>query len=1014
MTEDLASSEPVGKVATDPTPADDGMEESEVEKATTAEVSPSDTAGDVKKPDAPTDDADNTAEDNIEEADRTAAVEKNGAAEAAKVTTSVSSPTKPGVSFDPDEDEVKIFSPDDGDDDDLWEDVLDGEDDAEIVPPRNLFAEDAPPATVDQPVSGSEPAAANAAESAATDYDSWADLFDGGVPMSTKLYDDLEAVLHKISFLWDDKLRYKMACYDKLNVKEMKAILSSREQATSGTRDKLIRRLIGGDVRRLIVLRELGHIQQPTSTSAEDIAGVAESVNPRRVSLDPPPVADKEQTADDVAMETEEDALYEQSDVPMSTAADKKPHTPNPTTVSTPSTTASTAPPSASSRANESTSSGAPVQTPSQELSRLVLSSGRLLNTRPRRIEATDGTANFLVVSTPPITDRKQDIGKHAYGCLSKTFASLKKIDQSTVLYPLWGSEPGEEATPPITDIKDFPPDLDSLQSWAKVTNPWDFRKVKPGETDKDGNEKKQKGLYINILVGTKYSLEHVLEMANPSLSSIGCYVKRKDVDSLDSTSVKAFVGIPNEWDEESMTELLQEELEKHEEWMQGNVKHGFTAKQYMGHPMPPVVVRRTQIRLPERQDILSKQESECVEYAWSLRKVLTLEVSSSDKHRVLGVLTDFHARGKCRIFSADCDIMDLRITSRANKKVRASWYKELISHMNYVHLHSIVVFDGVTNVTYPARGEKDPKFHDNRRVFKNTCIKREMLDLRRLDGKKVFLGVIERSGDNQGSIQAYYYNDDLNEAFVNGINDNLSAFLFHYLQQVKGYSQRSTMQVLQGFTEGLRLKAPDSIWNSETRSVKSLQEHTTPSFAAKMAARGMDILLPEVLQLGCKAPAQKEFSDEAKKKVAEAMRFKDKPGYNPTSGDAASQLSDNSHTTDGAASNRSVTTTDIQTRMPELRLELNRLKQDLLQKSPDDNLLVHELFKATDVENMSISSSASAALAALYKDTCECIRLLKVRLGELGQNGIPPPSSGSAVPSSSDVEGGRGMAQGQ
>ena len=333
---------------------------------------------------------------------------------------------------------------------------------------------------------------------------------------------------------------------------------------------------------------------------------------------------------------------------------------------------------------------------------------------------------------------------------------------------------------------------------------------------------------------------------------------------------------------------------------------------------------------------------------------------------------------------------------------------------MNYNHLHSVVEFDGVINLSYPARGEMDPKYHDCRKAFKTTCIKRELLDVRRPDGEKVFLGAIEQSGDKEGSIQTYYFNNDKNDRFVEGINGNLAPFLYHYLINVKGYTERSVMKILGGFSEGHRLSAKDAIWDPKTRSVKTLTQHTTPSFATKMAERGMTFLLPDVLKAHSgKKEAKKEFSDEAKQKVAEAMGFKNKPGFNPTPADAASQLSDNTHSTNGNASNRSVTTTDIQCRMPELRLELNKLRHTLLETSSDDPLLQHELLKATDVENLSLSSSASAALAALYKDTKECIRLLKVRLGELGQTGIPPPASGSADPPTTSDVGGCGAAQG-
>eukprot|EP00956_Cyclotella_meneghiniana_P040513 scaffold197929_cov122-Cyclotella_meneghiniana.AAC.1 len=104
-----------------------------------------------------------------------------------------------------------------------------------------------------------------------------------------------------------------------------------------------------------------------------------------------------------------------------------------------------------------------------------------------------------------------------------------------------------------------------------------------------------------------------------------------------------------------------------------------------------------------------------------------------------------------------------------------------------------------------------DPKFHDRRQAFKNTCIRRELLDIRRPDGKKVFLGAIDGSGENKGRLQTYYYNDDKNEIFVGGICGNLPMYLYAYLLNVKGYSERSILAILSGCTETYRLGARDA-----------------------------------------------------------------------------------------------------------------------------------------------------------------------------------------------------------
>jgi hypothetical protein len=515
-------------------------------------------------------------------------------------------------------------------------------------------------------------------------------------------------------------------------------------------------------------------------------------------------------------------------------------------------------------------------------------------------------------------------------------------------------------------------------------------------------------------LVGSWYTLDHVLEISYPSIAALGSQVKRKDVDALESVSLYAFVGIPNDWDSISFTAALSKDLEKHEEWMQGNVKSGFNAMQYAGSEFPLLMVRKIQVRLPEGKDILGEEESEVVQYAYSLRKLLVVEVSSCDKFWVEGVLNDFKLRGKLRLYSLDCDLLPLNVTSRNTPAVRMDWYKTLISQMNYQHVHTEVYFEGVMLCNYPARGEMDPCYHDGRRAFKNTSIRRELMDIRRPDGQRVFLGAIDGSGENAGRMMPYYYNDDKNEAFVNGMCNNLPMYLHAYLRHVKGYSLRSIAAILSGCSESYRLSAPDSRFNLEDRSIVPLAQMNRSDFAGKMAARNMQFLLPEVMSTYSKQPqSKKQFSDAAKEAVAKGLRFKNKAGFNPTPADTASVLSNNSHTTTGAASNRSVTTQDIQCRLPELRSELNRLRQRLLEVSCDDKLFGHPLMTSTSVDELSLNSSASAQLAAFYKDTEQCILLLKVRLGELGVDGSPLPASGSTGPSPSSDEGSRGAVQG-
>jgi hypothetical protein len=91
----------------------------------------------------------------------------------------------------------------------------------------------------------------------------------------------------------------------------------------------------------------------------------------------------------------------------------------------------------------------------------------------------------------------------HTYKGIVKIFVSLQKVDKMIKLYPIYKAEAGETAMPPIVDVALFPSDIEALQmNYTSLDNPWDLKKVLPGETDlKTGEEKKQKVVYITVLL---------------------------------------------------------------------------------------------------------------------------------------------------------------------------------------------------------------------------------------------------------------------------------------------------------------------------------------------------------------------------------------------------------------------------------------------------------------------------------------------------------------------------------
>lgn len=681
---------------------------------------------------------------------------------------------------------------------------------------------------------------------------------------------------------------------------------------------------------------------------------------------------------------------------------------------------AASVPPSVRTAATAQSSAISSLNTPSQQSAQPSLT-GRLLNSRPRRNVTADGVANFIQVTVPASREPRADPSVTTHRGLDKAFAILHANDPEMTWYPIWDTEPGETPLKPISEPKEFPPTLDVFQAYGKVGNPWDLRKIRQGEVDKKtGQSKKQKAIWCTVLCGSRFALDHVLEISTASLNAASIFVRKKDVDALDSATAGFFVGVPNSWCPLAMAHILAVQLPKHEEWMQGNVKHSYDASQFMGEEFPFVIVRSTNPRLPEGKDMLTREDNEAIQYLYTLRRLHAVEISSPDKPRVLGCLEDFRARAKLQYFSQDCDFIK-PLPNNAGESARRDYLRAIAANMNFQHTHTVVEFSGITNLYAPARGELAPDAHPTLKCPKFTSLRRELLDVRRPDGEPVFRGVIQLTGAKSNTISAYYFNSDKNEEFVRRIQD-LASFIYCYLTQVKQYSVRATNHVLAAFEEQVRLLARDSTWDSTNFVATPINSTSQLGFADRMSDRGIEsgaatFLLPDLLKRAAddsasKAEKQKKFSDEAMNRVAESMRFKQRPGYNPTSGDNASVLTNSSHVTDGAASFRSVTTADIQTRMPERRAELNQLKDELEELSPGDPLFSDKLMADTNVETMSVNSSASAMISALYRDTQKCITKLKLRIAEVkvGQtkSSAGPSSAQQASPlSSSELDRG-------
>ena len=873
-------------------------------------------------------------------------------------------------------------------------------------------------------------------------------------------FDFLTPYLSKIKWIQFDDTDEKIPNYERLTAAEIREIFKRRSMAAPGkskSKAQMILRLVGRDRReaneRIVMKKSYSNAKADASTASSVSSGLP---SPGLKKVDPPATSKvqvEEASEDDTSLPSK--ALFE-SATDMFPGAEKEAapvdqaaasqggSTPVPVTAPAkdPSgsggdnRTTATAPPAdpegqpqgsgrapfsflgaalknppsvfktpRTKNANPAASASVPstanstISSITQTLSTL---SGKLLNTRPKRNQHLDGVANFVTAVIPPSRDKNADPPTVTFQGIVRVFAALKKIDPQAALYPVYSPEGSEDALHAIKETSDFPKCFEDLQvSYISVDNHWDLQKVWEGQMDKNGEQKKQKKITVQLLVGTNYALPHVLQLATTSLASSGIFLKKKDVDVLRSRTHYGLGGVSADWDPVCVGNRLAHALAKHEEWMQGNVKHGYSASEYAGLEFPSFVVSLRNPRLPEGKDILDETELAAINYTSYLRRIHTIEVPEHDEVRVVGCLKDFALRGKLNQISSDCMLIELVNSNNLGVSQRKQFYKDLRAVMNFAYSYSTVEYGGVENLENLIYVETDPK---GLKAPKKSHLKRELLGITTKSGKKVFSGVMECSGSKSSCISLVYYNDDENCDLVeNGIAGNIAAFLYQYLVHVNHYTARCASSIVSGFSPAIALTAKDSRWDHDLYRVSTLQDLTMPSsFSKRMEDKGMGELLPEILGMAQveqdRKARNKAKVDETKQKVADAYRLRKKEGFDPDPADAASRLTEASRQTNGQASNRSVTTENIQSDMPNLRLELSELKSKLEAVSPTDSLLEHPAAADDAVDNLSAGSNFSVTLKAFYKDTKDCINKIKFRISELSL-GCPPPSSGSSGP---------------
>jgi len=170
--------------------------------------------------------------------------------------------------------------------------------------------------------------------------------------------------------------------------------------------------------------------------------------------------------------------------------------------------------------------------------------------------------------------------------------------------------------------------------------------------------------------------------------------VQPKEFLFLDTKTRWSFEGTHNGYCPESLGELLPQELEEYESYLQANKGND---KQFMGKDSPPLMVQKLNHRLSESKDLdMEDQDLEFIRYYTSLQYCNTVEVSDSDYERIKVVLDDFEEDGgiKC-IMSTHAHLLEL-IQGRSSSLARIKWFKVMKKHMTYSHYYCLSEVQGM------------------------------------------------------------------------------------------------------------------------------------------------------------------------------------------------------------------------------------------------------------------------------------------------------------------------------
>jgi hypothetical protein len=256
-----------------------------------------------------------------------------------------------------------------------------------------------------------------------------------------------------------------------------------------------------------------------------------------------------------------------------------------------------------------------------------------------------------------------------------------------------------------------------------------------------------------------------------------------------------------------------------------------------------------------------------------------------------------------------------------------------------------------------------------------------------------------------------------MNEAYVEKFAGCLASHIFHYLRQVQHYSARCCSKLLTNWFEMEEaLQAEDAKWDDETYAASTLRSMANQSYDKDMEILGMVDIAPELLaEMKRGSSTKQHFDTEAMQRVADRMQLKE-----PTDGEnfsqidsTASALSDNTHTTNGQDSTRSVTSETVQANLSKARVEFRRLCITLREMCPEHTIFEESTFVDNVMETGSFGSNKSEELQKLYRETRASSFRLRACINEIEQSassdrqqtGNPLPSGSAAPPQAQEPQ---------